>query len=150
MNKKNMLISGLIGAVITLALTNIPILNLVNCLLCAGFWVGPLFAVWFYKRQSESISVKEGIWVGVIAGAIAGVLGFALSFAGVAGASGFINEINSFMPAEDQIDMSDMGGECCRNYLHLLGIISTLLQGRSVVLVPRFLKPKPDQKGNRK
>ncbi len=54
MNTKNILITGLIGAVITLVLTNIPFINLVNCLICAGFWVGPLFATWLYKRMSGS------------------------------------------------------------------------------------------------
>ncbi len=129
MNKKNMLIPGLIGAVITLALTNIPILNLVNCLVCAGFWVGPLFAVWLYKRKTGSISIKECIWVGVIAGAIAGVIGFALSFIGVAGASGFINEINMFVPAEDQIDVSGIGGEVGEMIFTFFGIIFDILVG---------------------
>jgi hypothetical protein len=129
MNTKNMLITGLVGAVITLGLTNIPLLNLVNCLVCAGFWVGPLFAVWLYKRMSGTISTKEGIWVGVTAGAIAGVIGFLLSFVGVAGGPGFINEINRFMSPQDQIDMSGLGGEIGGIIFTLIGVIFDIIVG---------------------
>jgi hypothetical protein len=110
MNTKNILLAGLVGAVITLVLTNVPFINLVNCLICAGFWVGPLFATWLYKRLSGSLSTKEGIWVGVAAGAIAGLIGFLLSFVGAAGIAGVVNQLNAFMPVEDQIDMSGMEG----------------------------------------
>ena len=42
MNIVSLLIASLIGAVVTTALSNVPYLNLVNCLLCAGFWVGAI------------------------------------------------------------------------------------------------------------
>jgi len=129
MNTKNMLLSGLVGAVITLALTNIPFLSLVNCLVCAGFWVGPLFAVWLYKRMSGTISTKEGIWVGMTAGVIAGVIGFLLSFVGAAGASGLINEINLLMPAQDKIDLSGIGGEIGGIIFTLFGVIFDIIVG---------------------
>jgi hypothetical protein len=129
MNTKNMLISGLVGAIITLALTNIPFLNLVNCLICAGFWVGPLFAVWLYKRNTGTISTKEGIWVGVTAGVIAGVIGFLLSFVGAAGASGFVNEINSIVSPQDQIDVSGLGGAIGEIVFTFLGVIFDIIVG---------------------
>jgi hypothetical protein len=108
MNTKNILITGLVGAVITLLLTNIPLVSLINCLLCAGFWIGPLFATWLYKRISGTLTSKEGIWVGVAAGAIAGVLGLLLSFVGAAGIAGLVNQMNALMPPEDQIEMGGM------------------------------------------
>jgi hypothetical protein len=129
MNTKNLLISGLVGGVITLALTNIPFINLVNCLVCAGFWVGPLFAVWLYKRNTGSISTREGIWVGITAGAIAGVIGFLLSFVGAAGASGFVNEINSFVSPQDQIDISGVGGTIGSLVFTFLGVIFDIIVG---------------------
>jgi hypothetical protein len=110
MNMKNILITGLVGAIITLLLTNIPFVNLVNCLICAGFWLGPLFATWLYKRMSGTLSTKEGIWVGVTAGVIAGVIGILLSFVGAAGIAGFVNQINMVVPPEDQIDMGGLEG----------------------------------------
>jgi hypothetical protein len=129
MNTKNILITGLVGAVITLLLTNIPFVNLVNCLICAGFWVGPLFATWLYKRMTGSISTKEGIWVGVTAGVIAGVIGLLLSFVGVAGAAGMVNQINMFSSPEDRIDMSGVEGVIGNLLITLLGVIFDIIVG---------------------
>jgi hypothetical protein len=129
MNTKNMLITGLIGAVITLALTNIPFVNLVNCLVCAGFWVGPLFAVWLYKRMSGTMSTKEGILVGVTAGVIAGVIGLLLSFAGMAGAAGIVNQINAFSSPEDQIDLGGVEGVIGNLLITLFGVIFDIIVG---------------------
>ncbi len=129
MNTKNILITGLIGAIITLALTNIPFVSLVNCLVCAGFWVGPLFAVWLYKRMSGTISTKEGVWVGVTAGVIAGVIGLLLSFVGAAGAAGIINQINSISSPADQIDMSGIGAKIGGFVITLIGVIFDIVVG---------------------
>jgi hypothetical protein len=144
MNTKNILITGLVGAVITLALTNIPFVNLVNCLLCAGFWVGPLFAVWLYKRMTGTMSTKEGIWVGVTAGAIAGVIGLVLSFVGVAGAAGIVNQINAFSSPTDQIDMSGVEGVIGNFVITLLGVIFDIVVGAISGLVgAAIFKNKP-------
>ena len=129
MNTKNILITGLVGAVITLLLTNIPFVSLVNCLICAGFWVGPLFATWLYKRMTGTLSTKEGIWVGVTAGAIAGVIGLLLSFVGAAGAAGIINQLNTVIPPEDQIDMSGLEGGFLNIVLTFFGIIFDIIVG---------------------
>ena len=129
MNTKELLIAGLLGAIITLLLTNIPFVSLINCLLCVGFWVGPLFAVWFYKRRTGSVSVSEGIWVGVIAGAIAGVIGLLLSFVGAAGASGIVNQLNMLLPADGQIDMGGAEGAIGGTIFTLLGIFIDIFFG---------------------
>jgi hypothetical protein len=144
LNTKNMLITGLVGAIITLALTNIPFVNLINCLICAGFWVGPLFAVWLYKRMTGTISTKEGIWVGVTAGAIAGVIGFLLSFAGVTGAAGIVNQINTFISPADQIDMSGLEGAIGNIVITTLGVIFDIVVGAIGGLVgAAIFKNKP-------
>jgi hypothetical protein len=129
MNTKNILMTGLIGAIITLVLTNVPFINLINCLICAGFWVGPLFATWLYKRLSGSLSIKEGIWVGVAAGVIAGLVGFLLSFVGAAGVAGVVNQLNAVVPVEDQIDMSGMEGGIFNVVGTLLGVGFDIIVG---------------------
>jgi hypothetical protein len=129
MNTKNILITGLIGAVITLLLTNIPFVNFINCLICAGFWVGPLFATWQYKRMTGSLTMKEGVWIGVTAGVIAGVIGFLLSFAGVAGATGLINQINAFSSPADQIDLGGVEGVIGNVIFSFLGVIFDIIVG---------------------
>ena len=144
MNTKNMLITGLVGAVITLVLTNVPFISLVNCLACAGFWVGPLFAVWLYKRMTGTISTKEGIWVGMTAGAIAGVIGFLLSFVGVAGGPALIREINTVIPSQNQIDLSGLGGEVGGVIFTLFGVIFDIIVGAIGGLVgAAIFKNKP-------
>ena len=129
MNTKEILIAGLLGAVITLLLTNIPFVSLINCLLCAGFWVGPLFGAWFYKRRTGSVNITAGIWVGVVAGAIAGVIGLVLSFFGAAGASGIINQINMLLPAQDQISMGGAEGVIEGTIFTVLGIFVDIFFG---------------------
>jgi hypothetical protein len=135
MNTKNILITGLVGAVITLALTNIPFVNLINCLICAGFWLGPLFAVWLYKRMTGTLSTKEGVWVGVTAGVIAGIIGFLLSFAGLAGAAGLINQINAVSPSTEPIDLSGVEGAVGNVILTLVGVIFDIIVGAIAGLV---------------
>ena len=101
MNTKNLLIASLIGAVVTTFFANVPLLNLVNCLVCLPFWGGPLLAAWFYKRQTGTMSLSQAVGVGVLAGVFAGLLGFLLSLIGMAGASGVVNQLRQYMPAED-------------------------------------------------
>ena len=129
MNTKNILLTGLIGAIITLLLTNIPFINLVNCIICAGFWAGPLFATWLYKRMSGTLSTKEGIWVGVSAGVFAGLIGLLLSFVGAAGISGVINQVNAIVPLEDQIDMSGMEGGILNIVGTSIGVLFDIIVG---------------------
>ena len=129
MNTKNILITGLVGAVITLALTNIPFVNLINCVICAGFWLGPLFAVWMYKRMTGTLSTKEAVWVGVTSGLIAGIIGFLLSFAGLAGAAAMINQVNAISSSAEQIDLSGIEGAIGNVVLTLIGVIFDIIVG---------------------
>jgi hypothetical protein len=100
MNTKNMLIASLVGGVISTFLSNIPFINLVNCLVCAGFWAGPLFAVWFYKRLTGTLSLGQGIGIGTIAGIWAGIFGFLLSLIGLAGAAALMQSYSQFLPPD--------------------------------------------------
>lgn len=101
MNTKNLLIASLIGAAVTTIFANVPILNLVNCLVCLPFWGGPLLAAWFYKRQTGTMSMGQAVGVGTLAGLFAGLLGGLLSLVGMAGASGLenqLNQLNQYFP----------------------------------------------------
>ncbi len=100
MNTRDLLIASVIGAVVTTALANIPIVNLINCLLCLPFWGGPLLAAWYYKRQTGTMTMNQAIGIGALTGLFAGILGFLLSFVGAAGASGLVNEANRFLPPD--------------------------------------------------
>ena len=126
MNTKNLLIASLIGAAVTTFFANVPILNLVNCLVCLPFWGGPLLATWFYKRQTGTMSLNQAIGVGVLAGVFAGLLGFLLSLVGMAGASGLANQLQQYMPAED-IPPLFTGGAALA--FTLMGVITNIVFG---------------------
>ena len=90
MNIVSLLIASLIGAVATTALSNVPYLNLINCLLCAGFWVGAILATWVYKRMTGSLTLRQGIAIGALTGLIAWAFGLLLSFFDLAGLVGLV------------------------------------------------------------
>ncbi len=100
MNTKNLLIAGLVGGLVITVLANVPILNFINCLLCAGFWGGAILAVWLYKRQTGSVTLGQAVAVGTLAGLFAGVIGFLLSFTGLTGAQALMDSYAQFVPSE--------------------------------------------------
>jgi hypothetical protein len=108
MNTKNMWIASASGAVLSLLASNLPFIGFVNCLLCGAFWGSAIFAVWFYRRLSGCVDVHQGVKIGALSGLLAGLAGFALSFAGLAGAQGFLNSAQQFLPADATQDMSDI------------------------------------------
>ena len=75
MERKPFIIASLVGAVVMVLLSSIPVINLINCLLCAGLWIGGAVGVWFYRRrESEIPSVGQGTAIGALAGVIGAVL----------------------------------------------------------------------------
>jgi hypothetical protein len=111
MNKKNLWIAVAAGAALSLLLANVPLLNLINILLCAGFWVSPLFAVWLYRRLTGSVTLLDGVKIGVLTGLIAWAVGFLLSFVGLAGIQGIVNGAQALLPADAMgtSDLSSLG-----------------------------------------
>jgi len=108
MNKKNLWIAVLSGAVLTTLVSNLPFVGFVNCLLCAGFWGSAIFAIWLYRRLNGTLTMRESVRIGLLTGLCAGVLGFALSFLGLAGAQGFLNSASQFLPADATGGMTDL------------------------------------------
>jgi hypothetical protein len=108
MNSKNLWIASLSGAVLTTLVSNLPFIGLVNCVLCAGFWGSAIFAVWLYRRLNGSLERGQAVRIGLLTGLLAGVLGFALSFAGLAGAQSALNAAQQFLPADASQGMSDL------------------------------------------
>jgi hypothetical protein len=105
MNTKHLLTASLAGGLISLVLANAPFVNLINLLLCAGFWIGPIVAVWLYRRLDGTLTFREAILTGMLAGAWHGLFGLVLSPLGLAGAGGLLNALRPFMPAQDLPDL---------------------------------------------
>lgn len=107
MNSKNLWIASLSGAALSLLVSNLPLIGFVNCLVCGGFWGSAIFAVWLYRRLNGTVTIRQGVNVGLLTGLLAGLIGFALSFAGLAGAQGFLNSAQKFLPADATQGMTD-------------------------------------------
>ena len=110
MNTKNLWIAGLAGAVLTTLVSNLPIIGFVNCLVCGGFWGSAIFAVWLYRRLTGAVTIRQSVKIGLLTGLLAGLLGLGLSFAGLAGAQGFLNSAQKLLPADATKGMADMPG----------------------------------------
>jgi hypothetical protein len=105
MNTKHLLTASLVGGLISMVLVNTPYLDLINLLLCAGFWIGPIVAVWLYRHLSGTLTLREAILTGILAGAWHGLFGLVLSPLGLAGAGGLLKEVQPFMSAQDLPDL---------------------------------------------
>jgi len=108
MNTKSFWIACLSGAGVSLLVSNLPFIGFINCLLCGGFWGSTIFAVWLYQRLGNTVSIRQGVTIGAVSGLIAGVLGFVLGFVGLAGAQGFLNSAQQFLPTDATQGMEDI------------------------------------------
>jgi hypothetical protein len=108
MNDKNLWIACLSGAVLTTLVSNVPFVDMVNILCFAGFWGGAIFAVWLFRHLNGTVSAPQSVRIGLLTGLLAGILGFVLSFLGVSGLQGLMNELGSVLPAEDMQDVENI------------------------------------------
>jgi hypothetical protein len=80
MENRSLFLSGLVGALVMVVLSNVPFLNLINCLICAGLWLGGMAAVWFYRRQTgQTVTGGQGALLGVVAGVIGAIISSIIS-----------------------------------------------------------------------
>ena len=129
MNTKNLWIASLSGALLTTLVSNLPIVGLVNCLLCAGFWGSAIFAVWLYRRQSGAVTVGEGVKIGALTGLCAGVLGFVLGFIGLTGAAGLSKVFGSILPADAAQGMNSTMEAAGSIVFNLIGVVFNVIFG---------------------
>jgi len=64
----------LIGALAMTATFVIPIIQMINCLCCAGIMGGAILGVWYYKKSfapEMPFSVKDGTTIGALSGLLA-------------------------------------------------------------------------------
>lgn len=82
MDNRQMLTAAAIGGLVMTVLSSVPILNLINCLLCAGLWIGGIVAVWFYRRQTGVlVTGGQGAAIGAVAGVIGAILATLITLA---------------------------------------------------------------------
>jgi hypothetical protein len=133
MNSKHLLVASLAGGLISIVLVNTPYVSLVNLLLCAGFWIGPIAAVWIYRRLNGGMTTREAIFTGVLAGIWHGLFGMLLSPLGVAGAGGLLQELQPFMSGSDwtqlKSSLTGLGGMLFNLFGAAIDIVFGLLGG---------------------
>lgn len=143
MNIRSLIIASLTAGVVSTVFSNIPVINLLNCLLCVGFWGSAIFAVWLYRRLTGAVTLSQAVIVGTLAGVWAGLFGFLLSFTGLAGASGLINTVRMFVPAEDLKDVGQVLDSTSAILFNIAGVITEIVFGAIGGLIGfAIFKPK--------
>jgi hypothetical protein len=139
MNTKFLFVASLAGGLISTVLANTPYLKLINLLVCVGFWVGPLAAVWLYRRLGGTLTLGQAVLTGLLAGAWHGLFGLVLSPLGLAGAGSLLHDMQLFVPAQDwsnlDVIMTGVGGLL----INLVGIVIDIIFGLAGGLVGGLL-----------
>jgi hypothetical protein len=120
-NNRSLLITALIAGLAMGVLSSLPIINLLNCLLCAWLWLGGIFAVWYYRRENPgSITLGQGALIGAAAGLAGALVGTILTWliGGAGLAQALINQREMLGEAGEMIFPVVAGG---------LGMIFSLL-----------------------
>ena len=128
MNQKNLWIAAASGAVLTTLLSDLPLVMMVNCLVCVGFWGSSIFSVWLYRRLNGGVTVREAVRIGLLTGLLAGLLSFVLSFAGISGVQGFVNNLSPLLSAEELQGLNEVPGWVAL-LLNLLGVVFNVAFG---------------------
>jgi hypothetical protein len=82
MNTRAFLLSALLGGLIMAVLSSFPILNFLNCLLCAWVWLSGILAIFFYRRfnaANPALSIGQGLALGAVAGVIGAIISAIIS-----------------------------------------------------------------------
>lgn len=74
MNSRSFFLSAILGGIIIGLLGNLPVLNLINCVLCLWVWVGGALTILIYRAfQHGTMDLTTGQGAGL--GALAGLFG---------------------------------------------------------------------------
>jgi len=158
MNTRSFLLAALIGGLIMGVLGNIPLLNLINCLLCAWVWLSGILAVYLYRRfeiANPALSVGQGLALGAVAGVIGAIIGSIVGaiFGGI-GLAALSSAVRS-MPGYDPSSMDSFtnliagGGfslitlTCDLVLYALFGAIGGLIGTALIWKAPTALPPAP-------
>lgn len=128
MNTKSLWIAALTAAVVTTAVSNLPLVEFVNCLLFAGFWGSAIFGVWLYRRLTGTVTVTQAVIIGALTGICAGAMGFALSFVNLAGAQGILTRLSLVLPPESMQNAQDIPASSMLEF-NLVGVLFNIVFG---------------------
>ncbi len=78
MNKQPFYLASLIAGVVMALLSTLPLVNMVNCLLCFWVWTSGILGVYLYRRLSREnpmLSTGQAAGLGALAGVVGAILG---------------------------------------------------------------------------
>jgi hypothetical protein len=128
MNIKNLIISSLIGGIVIAAIANIPVLQLINCLLCIGYWAGAILAVWLYRRFEGTLTLGQGVAVGALAGVWSGIINFIVGLITAAGIATAFTALEQVLPP-DTLDVSSDFLASMAILVNVFGIVLNIFLG---------------------
>jgi hypothetical protein len=80
MNTRSFWLSALIAGAAIGVVAHLPVLNLINCILCIWVWLGGMLAVLLYRRfqrgQPPALTPGQGAGLGAVAGVLGAIFGF--------------------------------------------------------------------------
>jgi hypothetical protein len=129
MNAKHLFIASLVGGLVSTILVNTPFLNLINLLVCAGFWIGPIVAVWLYRRLASAPALGQALVIGLLAGAWHGLFGLLLSPFGLAGAGALLSGFRTLLHADNLADLESAFTGLGALLFNLIGVLIDLAFG---------------------
>lgn len=113
MNSRSFAFAVLIAGAAMGLLGNLPILNLVNCILCLWVWLGGALAVVMYRRFQRGASTPtggQGAGLGAVAGIVGAFLGFGVYLLTAAITNPIIESIVRALDVEADMPSSSTGG----------------------------------------
>jgi hypothetical protein len=130
MNFKNLAIAALIGAALSVVFSSVPLLNFTNCLLCAPYWAGAILAVWMYRRLTGSLTLGQGVVIGLASGVMATAASLAFSAFGLINTAELINKVQSAVNTDINIpSQTGSNFNCSIGIEFIFGIIGGLIGG---------------------
>jgi hypothetical protein len=149
MNVKNLVIVSLIGAAIGVFFSSMPVLNFTNCLCCAPYWAGAIFAVWLYRRMTfpGSLTLGQGVIIGLVIGLLATAASFLLSLVGLVNTAELMNRVQSVISSNTDINLPVEQGfhfNCSCGVELIFGLIGGLIGGALFRTDKAAPPPPPD------
>jgi hypothetical protein len=111
MNTRSVLLTILIAGFAIAIFGSLPILNLINCVLCIWVWLGGALAVFVYRKLQggqELLTVKQGAGLGALSGLVGALVGAVIFALGSSLTIPLMNKLATMMDMGDQL-FGDMG-----------------------------------------
>jgi ABC-type Co2+ transport system permease subunit len=106
MNSRSFFLSALVAGLVIGLLGNLPLLNLVNCVLCLWVWVGGFLAVYLYRRfqpGGPALTGGQSAGLGALAGLIGALVGVVVYALTAAISTPLLNRLASALQIQDDL-----------------------------------------------